>query len=159
MSGFIPWLESLSNEDTRVRAVLRRSLAFEPGIFIPAFPYVEPFLKGDGGTWRRTAHYLTAGLWAAHGNRAASGDRISVGRACALHQLRSGSASTEKRLLALLDADPEQLPNRLSQVRALLDGQPLDFAALLQGTLAWNDEQRRTQVAWARDFYRALDPA
>ena len=45
MSGFIEWLEGLNEKDTKVRAVLRRSLAFDPGRFTPAYPYVEPFLK------------------------------------------------------------------------------------------------------------------
>ena len=43
MSGFIEWLEKLNESDTRVRAVLRRSLAFDPGSFIEAIPYVEPY--------------------------------------------------------------------------------------------------------------------
>lgn len=33
MSGFIEWLESLNKKDTRVRAVLKRSLAFDPGAY------------------------------------------------------------------------------------------------------------------------------
>lgn len=31
MSGLIEWLEKLNESDTKVRAVLRRSLAFGPG--------------------------------------------------------------------------------------------------------------------------------
>ena len=45
MSAFIEWLESLNEKDTKVRAVLMRSLAFEPGTHVPAYPYVEPFLQ------------------------------------------------------------------------------------------------------------------
>ncbi len=30
MNGFIEWLEDLNEKDTKVRAVLRRSLAFDP---------------------------------------------------------------------------------------------------------------------------------
>ncbi len=39
MSGFIKWLEDLSERDTKVRAVLRRSLSFDPGKFAAAYPY------------------------------------------------------------------------------------------------------------------------
>ena len=39
MSGFIEWLEKLNETDTKVRAVLRRSLAFDPGDFPAAFPF------------------------------------------------------------------------------------------------------------------------
>ena len=66
MSGFIEWLEGLNEKDTKVRAVLRRSLAFDPGAFVPAYPYVEPFLKGEDNPWRREIFYLVAGIWAAH---------------------------------------------------------------------------------------------
>ena len=38
MSGFIEWLEGLNEKDTKVRAVLRRSLAFDPGRYRPAYP-------------------------------------------------------------------------------------------------------------------------
>ena len=66
MRRFIEWLEGLNQKDTKVRAVLRRSLAFDPGTFVPAYPYVEPFVKDESNSWRREMHYLVAGLWAAH---------------------------------------------------------------------------------------------
>jgi CRISPR system Cascade subunit CasB len=53
MNGFIEWLEGLSEKDTKVRAVLRRSLSFDPGQFAQAFPYVEPFIKDEDNSWRR----------------------------------------------------------------------------------------------------------
>src|SRR3546814_5983306 len=62
MSGLIAWLEKLNEADSKARAVLRRSLAFDPGQHIPAFPYVEPFLKGEQEGWRRDVHYLVAAL-------------------------------------------------------------------------------------------------
>ncbi len=42
MSGFIEWLEGLNEKDTKVRAVLRRSLAFDPGEFTPPIPMSNP---------------------------------------------------------------------------------------------------------------------
>lgn len=157
MSGFISWLEERNAADTRVRAILRRSLAFEPGHFPPAYPYVEPFVKDEDRSWRRQVHYLVAGLWAHHWREGRSGVPQSLGRACAAQQLASGSASTERRFITLLDADRDQLPHRLRQMVALLKDQVLDFDDLLRKLLYWNDDQRRTQNAWARDFYRTLD--
>ncbi|MCA9826702.1 MAG: type I-E CRISPR-associated protein Cse2/CasB, partial [Dehalococcoidia bacterium] len=72
-------------------------------------------------------------------------------------QLTGGASSTERRFIALLDADPEQLPHRLRQMIALLKEQAIDFDALLDDLLRWRDERKRTQNAWARDFYRALN--
>jgi CRISPR system Cascade subunit CasB len=82
---------------------------------------------------------------------------MSIGRACANHQATSGSTSTERRFITLLDADRDQLPHRLRQMIALLKEQIIDFDALLKGLLYWNDAQKRTQNAWARDFYRTLN--
>lgn len=79
-----------------------------------------------------------------------------IGKACAVYQVASGSTSTERRFITLLDADTDQLPHRLRQLTALLKEQTIDFDALLQGLLFWNDDQKRTQNTWARDFYRSL---
>ncbi|MGH9438857.1 MAG: type I-E CRISPR-associated protein Cse2/CasB [Terriglobia bacterium] len=157
MSGFIEWLERLNERDTRVRAVLRRSLAFDPGRFVPAYPYVEPFVKDKDNSWRRAMLYLVAGLWAAQWREGQTGQRLSLGKACAAYQVKSGSSSIERRFIALLDADNDQLPHRLRQMIALLKEQPIDFDALLTGLLYWNDDQKRTQNAWARDFYRNMN--
>ena len=159
MSGFIAWLEEMNARDTKVRAVLRRSLAFDPGAHIPAFPYVEPFLQGEAEGWRRHMHYLVAGLWAAHWREGRAAASMPLAEACAQHQIKSGSASTERRFIHLLDADPEQLPHRLRQMVALLKEQPIDFQTLLHDLLSWNSDDSRIQIAWARDFYRTLSPA
>lgn len=157
MSRFIDWLEGLNQKDTRVRAVLRRGLSFAPGEYVPAFPYVEPFLKNEVTRWQRQVYHLAAGLWAAHWREGRSSAPLTIGRACAAHQAASGSTNTERRFIALLDADPDQLPHRLRQMIALLREQPLDFDALLNDLLYWNNDQKRTQHAWARDFYQNLN--
>ena len=158
MSRFIAWLEKLNESDSKIRAVLRRSLAFDPGQHIPAFPYVELFLKGEQEGWRREVHYLVAALWAVHWREGRAGAAQPLARACAAHQLNSGSASTEQRFISLLDADREQLPHRLRQMIALLNEQPIDFERLLSDLLGWHRDDKRTQNAWARDFYRTLAP-
>lgn len=158
MSGFIAWLEDIDKRDTKVRAVLRRSLAFDPGAYIPTYPYVEPFLKGEAESWRRSVHYLVAGLWAAHWREGGAESTMSLAKAGALHQIGSGSASTEQRFIHLLDADREQLPHRLRQMVALLNEQSLDFQSLLNDLLFWNSAEKRVQITWAREFYHTLMP-
>jgi len=167
MSRFIKRLEALNEKDTRVRAVLRRSLAFDPGQHVPAFPYVEPFLKGDENSWRRKMHYLVAGLWAMHWRNDRAGTPMPIGMACATLDSekrnsmgkddRQKLTSTEKRFITLLDADSDQLPHRLRQMIALLKEHPIDFDHLLKGLMRWNDDQKSTQNAWARDFYRYMN--
>lgn len=158
MSAFLEWLEKLNERDTRVRAVLRRSLAFAPGTFPAAFPYVEPFLKDGAADRQRQMHYLVAALWAAHWKAGRPGERLPIGKAAAIHQIVSRSANTERRFIALLDADPEQLPHRLRQMVALLKDQNLDFDTLLTDLLRWEDDSKCKQNEWARQFYRTLNP-
>jgi len=160
MSGFIEWLEEISAGDTRVRAVLRRSIAFDPGTYVPAYPYVEPFVRDESRKWRRNMHYLIAGLWAAHWRAGRTGKEMTLGQACADYQNqkgRSGSHSTEVRFIALLDADEDQLAHRLRQMLAVLKDQSIDFESVLKELLYWNDDEKRTQNNWARDFYRTVD--
>jgi len=154
MRRFIEWLEGLNEKDSKVRAVLRRSLAFEPGEYFPAYPYVERFVWSENDEWKREMYYLVASLWAAHWREGRTETPMTIGNACAAHQKASGSASTERRFIALLDSGRDELPHRLRQMVALLKDHPIDFEALLTGLVHWNDDRKRTQNAWARDFYR-----
>ncbi|KAF0126159.1 MAG: CRISPR-associated Cse2 family protein [Elusimicrobia bacterium] len=156
MSGFIAWLEKINTDGRKAKAVLRRSLAFAPGAYVPAYPYVEPFLTGEENPWRREMYYLAAGLWAAHYREGRAATGMTLGKACAAHQGPTDSASTERRFITMLDSDPDQLPYRLRQLLALLKEQPVDFEGLLAGLLRWNDVRKFTQNSWARDFYREL---
>ena len=157
MSGFIEWLEKLNKDNTKVRAVLRRSLAFAPGRYIPAYPYVEPFIKSEVSPWRRKTYYLVAGLWAAHWREGRLSAPMNIGKAAASHQKTIGSTSTEQRFINLLDSDSDQLPHRLRQMIALLKEHTIDFNGLLKGLQYWNDDQGRTQYRWARDFYQNME--
>lgn len=168
MSELIAWLEDMNERDTKVRAVLRRSLAFDLGAHIPAFPYVEPFLQGMGDAWRRQMHYLVAGLWAAHWREGRT-DLIKLAVAVGRYDLerrrsmsaddRRKTSSTEKRFIALLDADEDQLSHRLRQMVALLKEHPIDFQSLLADLKHWKSDDTHIQITWARDFYRTLSPA
>lgn len=164
MSAYLDWLEKLNERDSRVRAVLRRSLAFDPGTFPAAYPYVEPFLKDQDSHWRRQAHYLVAALWAAHWKAGRTDSALPIGEAIARYamahhtpeQLKNGAFSTERRFIALLDANADELPHRLRQMVALLKEHSIDFEALLKDLLRWHGPEKRIQNQWARQFYRTL---
>lgn len=156
MSAYLDWLEKLNERDSRVRAVLRRSLAFDPGTFPAAYPYVEPFLKDQDSHWRRQVHYLVAALWASHWKAGRAESARPIAQATALHQLASGSTSTERRFITLLDSDANELPHRLRQMVALLKDYSIDFDALLMDLQRWHARDKRTQNQWARQFYRTL---
>jgi CRISPR system Cascade subunit CasB len=98
-----------------------------------------------------------AGLWANHWRVGMTGVPMTLGKACAAYQVASASTSTERRFITLLDADADQLPHRLRQMISLLKEQSIDFDDLLTRLFSWNDDQKRTQNIWARDFYRNLN--
>jgi CRISPR system Cascade subunit CasB len=100
--------------------------------------------------------YLVAGLWAMHWREGSREATIPIGKACAFHQVASGSTSAENRFITLLDSDGDQLPHRLRQMVALLKDYSIDFTSLLRDLINWNDDRKRTQQSWARDFYRNL---
>lgn len=69
-----------------------------------------------------------------------------------LYTAQGARPSTEKRFLALLDADRDGLPHHLRQAVTLLATENLtpDWTQLVGDLLYWGDRVRRR---WARDFY------
>ena len=151
---FVERLERLKAQKawTPARAALRRSLAFPPGAYPKAMPYVEPFVREEG--WKREAHYLVAALYALKDGEHQKGRTL----ARALKEKAQGSDSVEKRFLALLDADRDQIAFRLRQAVGLVEG-GLDFAQLLDDLLRWFGPERRVQARWAKEFYGASEEA
>jgi CRISPR type I-E-associated protein CasB/Cse2 len=76
-------LEERASADTAVVAALRRSAAYEPGLYPPVFPYVEPITHGRS-EWQRQATYLAAACWAKSrrqrdGSQQGNGQLLAVG--------------------------------------------------------------------------------
>ena len=156
-SAFIQRLASLADDKRKDRAalaMLRRSLAFEPGSHVPSFPVVEPWLDREEG-WQREVYYLVAGLFALDPRQGP----LSFAEAMAALYRRRQSGSIEARFLALLDADRDQLPDRLRRCVYLIrteEGPGLDWAALLSDLLGWFHPDHPVQRRWARMFYRSI---
>lgn len=161
--SFVAYLQSLTARDRGALAVLRRSLGFAPGAYPPAYPSVERFAaQGGAKDSLRQALYVTAGLFALHPQHTQG-----RGIADAFGQLmqRRDRPSIEKRFIALLSAEAENLPDHLRQVVALLaaDGIGFDYGALLNDIEPWLhprafDTRDRVRQRWARAFYRATLP-
>ncbi|GAA5785386.1 CRISPR-associated protein Cse2 [Chitiniphilus shinanonensis] len=162
---FVAQLERLNRpeqRDARALAILRRSLGFPPGSYPAAYPYVEYFIAADAHAQdaQRLALYLTAGLYALHPHQGAQTLATALG---GLMRQRD-SSSIERRFIALLSADAENVAIYLRQAISLLaaDDVSLDYAVLLQDLCTWlnprADADRLDTVRrrWARDFYRAL---
>lgn len=155
---FIAHLASLREKDRGAMAALRHSLAFEPGAYPKAFPYVERF--AGAASHERDAHrlalYAVAGLFARHPLRQPQSFASALGELLRRRQ----SPSIEGRFIALLGADAENIVDYLRQAVSLLaaDGIGCDYARLLVDLSQWlnpNLDPSRLRQRWARDFYRA----
>ena len=161
---FIDYLLKLAEHNRGALAILRRSLGFESGGYPPAYPYIEVFVGEDreaSDPYRR-ALYLAAGLFALHPLHS---ETTSFASAFGESASKRGSGSIEKRFIALLGAEPENLANYLRQAISLLaaDRLPLNYARLSDAIALWfkagNYERRdKLRQEWARDFYRAYNP-
>lgn len=159
---FIAYLNGLSVKDRGAMAVLRRSLAFPPGAYPPAFPIVERFINRDAHERdsRRLACYAVAGLFARHPSLRAQTLAAALGEL----MRAKDSASIEHRFVALLGADAENVNDYLRQIVSLLAASDIgfDYVRLLKDLTLWMnpaiDPDRRDNVrqSWARDFYRAV---
>lgn len=159
LEQFIARLQHLEKQDRAGLAALRRSLAFEPGSYVPALPYIEPFVNSE---WhvrdsRRRALYIVAGLFAQNPLQRDTSLSASLGK---LHR-KEESDSIEKRFLALLGADPENIHTYLRQIASLLHSHDLgcDYGKLFSDLSRWInprlDPEWRDDIRqrWARDFY------
>ncbi|WP_337153898.1 type I-E CRISPR-associated protein Cse2/CasB [Pseudomonas aeruginosa] len=124
--------------------------------------YVERFVGAERhahDAWR-LALYLTAGLFASHPEQGPASLATRFGE---LMKARD-SASIERRFIALLSADAENLSVYLRQVVSLLAAGKLafDYGVLLDDLAHWLDPYLPVargdaiRQRWARDFYAAL---
>ncbi|CAM5788165.1 CRISPR-associated protein Cse2 [Castellaniella caeni] len=146
-------------------AALRHSLAFDPGTYLKAFPYVEPFFAGESAcsNVHRKAYYVVAGLYALHPVQSDQPFATSLARLALSRARKGGSAEgVETRLMALLGAQAENIPQYLRQLMALLasEGEGCDYVALLDDLCLWmnpaapSERLDHVRQKWARQFYQ-----
>jgi CRISPR system Cascade subunit CasB len=159
---FVQYLGRLQDTNRAALAILRRSLSFESGAYPPAYPLVERFVPRDCSARdsRRKSLYLVAGLYAQHPKHGSK----SLASAFGELMRQRGSDSIEKRFIALLGADAENLGVYLRQVVSLLaaDDIPFDYGLLQDDLRLWlnadadHDWLDNLRQRWARDFYRTF---
>ncbi|MDR0701763.1 MAG: type I-E CRISPR-associated protein Cse2/CasB [Azoarcus sp.] len=163
--SFIRYLQTLKERDKGALAVLRHSLAFEPGTYSKAFSYIERF-AGEAAherDARRLAPYAVAALFARHPHHT---ENKSFAAAFGELMRRRESDSIERRFIALLGADAENIVDYLRQATSLLAAEDIgcDYARLLEDLSSWMnplkiEKRDNLRQHWARDFYRAMQPA
>jgi CRISPR system Cascade subunit CasB len=146
---FIAHLESLRDREERGSlAALRRGAGSAPGTVAAMYPHILPWVPCQ--PWVEDAAYIVGSLFALNSQPGGQGN---IGKA---FTLLPQNESLEKRFVALLNCNREDLPNHLRQAVGLLKSKevPIDWRQLLHDILYWDHESRFVQRQWARDFWQ-----
>jgi CRISPR system Cascade subunit CasB len=152
--ALIGYLKDLAKrQDRAALAHLRRGLGKKPGESMEMYPYVGRFIseKTDGSYDR--AVFLTSALFADYSDAAQNiGD---LGRSVRQLAKDTGSDSIERRFVALLDAEPNELHYYLRQMVGLLKANNIavNWNTLFENIRDWGKPSRGVQRKWARSFW------
>lgn len=140
--------------DSQARAALARIRRSVGGreLSYAALRDIGDFIPANAGG-RIEIYILLAGLFALHPSEGGRGTLATSLRL--LRESISGKESLDLRFNAQLNSDIEDLPYRLRQVVYMLAGSqiPICWHRLLRDLRNWENDDRRTQRQWARDYY------
>ncbi len=149
---FIKYLENLSRlQDRAALANLRRGLGRKPGAAMEMYPYLGQFLPTERNTRYDNAVFIVAALFAYYSDAPKTSGNLGA----SLRRLKDESDSIEKRFVALLNAEPDELPNYLRQIIGLLKSKAVavNWEQLFDDVRQWNSDNRYVQTRWARSFW------
>ncbi len=155
-SGLIAYLKGLArNQDRAALAHLRRGLGRKPGDTMEMYPYVGKFAGEETGWAYERAVFLTSALFADYHD--ASQNAGDLGSS--VKQMSENSDSIERRFVALLDADAEDLHYYLRQMIGLLKANSIavNWEQLFKDIRSWSHDSRFVQRKWARSFWGSKD--
>lgn len=156
---FVNALQQLvEREDRGTLAALRRGLGKEPGTVAEMHPFVLRWMPSTTTAWQERDWYLVASLFAIHQRNwppAADGRAANFGTSFAQLGQKTDSGSVERRFVALLNADREDMPQHLRHAVSLLGSHDIrvNFAELLRDLGRWDHDSRWIQRKWARSFW------
>lgn len=155
--SFIVFLERvLKRDDRTVLAHLRRGLGKEPGTALEMFPYVARFAQNSYRGDENAVFIIASlfGLYPTYSWKPTEQIKYNnLGKSMSF--LKDESGSIERRFVALLNAELEDLPNHLRQIISLLKSKdtPVNWHELLLGVKQWNRSDRKIQREWAKAFW------
>lgn len=163
--AFTDYLANLVKQENRAAlAALRRGLGKTPGEAAEMYPYVMPFIGDTLSLRRQNDFFLVASLFATHqiGWPGSPNEKRGTNLGASFRRLRAAvdSASIEKRFVALLNAEREDLPDHLRHAISLLKAHeiPVDWFQLLRDLAGWEWESHSIQRAWSLAFWRDESP-
>lgn len=159
-------IERLRDNDDRARlASLRRGLGQSPGAVLEASRVIEHMLDEDDPPWVADTLYVIAPLFALHpvsyrGDRWTDmGDHFRA----LFSRDEDPPPNVERRFLALLSSEPDDLPDALRQAVSLLKQKEVavNWHRLFDDVQKWltpspEGEEKRQEVRlrWSRHFWR-----
>lgn len=158
----VDYLNRLVERDDRgALAALRRGLGKEPGTAPEMYPHVMRF---NPSAYDERSYFLVASLFALwHQGSPPRGGPTPRNFGDSFRQVaqQSQSESIDRRFVALLNADRDELPDHLRHAVSLMRsaGQPVrvNWDQLLRDLRYWDSERRTVQRAWARGFWGRTD--
>ncbi len=166
---FIQALRELAEtNDRRALAVLRRALGKPPGTAVETYPYIVPYLPENANDRQAWPYFVVAPLFARHPQDWPPSKEphrpnyehsfgASLGLLAARHP--EGRPGIERRLLRILAAEREELPDQLRHAITLLAGSqvPVSYLQLLRDLDNWDHSERSVQQRWARAFIQQIE--
>ncbi|MDQ3713875.1 MAG: type I-E CRISPR-associated protein Cse2/CasB [Acidobacteriota bacterium] len=181
LESLVPDSQKKTNESARQNtraalAYLRRGLGRKAGTAVEMLPYIMPYAEklpeGLSSKQREkieSSYFLVGsliGLYPKASRKSEDKGRLNLGKSLLLFDreiskkspnlLKSErNSSVEKRFVALLNADEEDLPNHLRQIISLLKSKeiPINWLQLLKDINDWSYESKSVQRNWAREFW------
>lgn len=153
-AAVVGYLKHLAaRQDRAALAHLRRGLGRKPGESMEMYPYVGRFITEKTNASHDRAVFLVSALFADYSNAAQNvGD---LGRSVLQLAKDTGSDSIERRFVALLDAEADDLHYYLRQMVGLLKANdiPVNWNTLFNDIRFWGSPNRGVQRKWARSFW------
>ena len=157
--------ETQGRKNLAAMGALRRGLGRAPGATPQMYPYVAPYLPPEARPEEEDAYFLIAALFAWHQIDWAPGEgrkgvETNFGASFRWLADTMGSEGIERRFVALLGAQREDLPEHLRHAVGLLrsKGIAVNWVQLLRDVLRWEQAERVVQSAWARTYWQASGP-
>lgn len=146
-------------------AALRRGMGRPPGEISEASRIVQPMLDMDAPQWVEDTMYIIAPLFAFHRAPYDGDPGTNIGDHFRALSDEDGEPprSVERRFMALLAAEPDELPDALRQAVSLLKSKdvPVNWRELFDDVGWWLDRRpegegyrQRVRLKWSRRFWR-----
>ena len=152
--------ELVDREDRAALARLRRGLGQEFGTAPDRDAWILARLPADVSDRHLADAATIASLFALHSAPGGTGTLAATLRILGMRTPADDggpSSAVERRFVALLNSEHEDLPDRLRQAISLLKAHDLgiDWSRLFQDLIHWESDRRFVQRRWSRDFWSA----